>query len=153
MALERQNIRSVITVTVVTLLLLQNSRPSIFQIVDVDAEQVAAYAVTKNSVAYVLKGDKKQPPSIVPSKPEATGLIHFFKKDEVWNFVTAEEYEQNKDTLPRLSFATRHPIKDFNSKNFVDLSALDLLLTFSVEEDAVPEYYSNYQVSDDENEV
>jgi len=73
--------------------------------------------------------------------------------DGVWNFVTADEYEKNKDTLPRLSFATRHPIKDFSSKNLADLSALDHQLSFSVQEDTAPEYYCKYTVSEEDNEI
>ena len=63
--------------------------------------------------------------SIVPSKPDAAGLIHFYKKEGVWEFITAEEYEEKKAELPALSFATRHSISDLNSKIFPDLVALE----------------------------
>lgn len=65
----------------------------IYQIVDVDANQVADYACTYDSVFYLMKGDEYNKKSIVPEKPEATGLIHFWKQqDGKWSFVTDEEY-------------------------------------------------------------
>ena len=80
--------------------------------------------MTYHSVAYLLKGDNKKQVSIVPDKPEAKGLIHFFKKDGSWNFVTEEEYEEKKGDLPRLCFATRTPIASFSDKTFPDLDAV-----------------------------
>jgi len=91
--------------------------------------------------------------SIVPEKPDASGLIHFYKKEGAWAFVTAEEYEEKKGDLPTLSFATRHSIENFSSKTFADLAALESQLTFSAEADAAPEYYSKYTISDDDTEV
>ena len=60
----------------------------IYMITDVNAEIVADYAVTYHAVAYLLKGEEKKRVSIVPDKPDATGLIHFYKKDGNWVFVT-----------------------------------------------------------------
>lgn len=72
----------------------------IYLITDVDAEKVTDYAVTYDSVAYLLKGDEKKSVSIVPEKPDAQGLIHFYKKDGSWVFVTQEEYEEKKGEIP-----------------------------------------------------
>jgi len=62
--------------------------------------------------------------SIVPDKPDATGLTHFFKKDGNWAFVTDDEYDEKKVDLPDLCFATRHPISNLSDKSFADLPAL-----------------------------
>ena len=55
--------------------------------------------------------------SIIPDKPEATGLIHFYENGGVWKFLSEEEYEAKKGELPALSFASRHPIEDFSGKS------------------------------------
>ena len=90
---------------------------SIYLIADVDANKVIDYAVTRTSVAYLFEGQNKKSVSIVPDKPEATGLIHFYKKqDGNWAFVTAEEYIDKKDEIPDLCFACRHPIRNFSEK-------------------------------------
>ena len=71
-----------------------------------------------------MKGADKPPPSIIPDKPDETGLIHFYKLDNEWKFLTSAEYEEHKAELPPLSFATRHPIGSFMDKSFPDLEEL-----------------------------
>ena len=62
-----------------------------------------------------------------PEKPYAVGLTHFYseehpekvidgKKARVWKFISAEEYEERKDSLPEICFATRHPIQELADK-------------------------------------
>lgn len=101
--------------------------PHIYQIVDIDANKIADYAVTYNSVAYLVRGDNKKPISIVPENPDATGIIHFYKKkeDASWVFVTEDDYEAKKEELPKLCFATRANISEFSEKKFADLEALE----------------------------
>ena len=122
----------------------------IWEVTDVDANSVTDFAMGYRTIAYLIAGDNKSKMSIVPEKPEAKGLIHFFKKDGNWAFVTEDEYEEKKSELPKLSFASRHPISDFNSKTFADLAALESQLTFAA--DGEPQYYAKYTlgVSDDE---
>ena len=64
---------------------------TIYQIIDVDAEKVVDFACSYSAVAYLIGGDNKKPASFIPDKPDATGLIHFYKKEGSWNFVTEEE--------------------------------------------------------------
>lgn len=61
--------------------------------------------------------------------PESTGMMHFYKKDGKWVYVTAEEYASKKQSLPDICFATKHRIADLNSKNFPDLSQLQSLIS------------------------
>lgn len=52
--------------------------------------------------------------SIDPDNPKAKGLIHFYQNEaKEWKFVTQEQYEAQKDSLPNVCFATRHPMKSF----------------------------------------
>lgn len=57
-----------------------------------------------------------------PENPSATGLMHFYqeehpekvidgKKAKIWKFLSQNQYEEQKDSLPDLCFATRHKIK------------------------------------------
>ncbi len=57
-----------------------------------------------------------------PENPESKGLLHFYqeehpekvidgKKAKSWKFLTQDKYEEQKDSLPNLCFATRHNIK------------------------------------------
>jgi hypothetical protein len=96
------------------------------------ANKVVDFAVGKDSAFFIIGGEKPIVQSIIPEKPEATGLIHFYKKQGVedWSFMTEEEYKTKKDELPPLSFATRHPIADFKDKDFPDLEALTEQVAF-----------------------
>lgn len=127
--------------------------PHIYLIVDIDANKIADYAVTYDSVSYLVKGDNKKPISIVPDKPDATGLIHYYKnkEDGNWVFVTEDEYEAKKEDLPRLCFATRASISDFSEKKFVDLEALESQLTF--ESEGEPSYYAKFTIGASEDET
>ena len=96
----------------------------IHQIVDIDADKVVDFACTYSAVAYLIGGDNKSPASFVPNKPNATGLIHFYKQEGSWKYVTEDEFEAKKAELPKLTYATRHSIQGFNDKVFADLEAL-----------------------------
>ena len=67
-------------------------------------------------------GSKKLATSMDPEKPEATGLTHFYQEEDPdskvkkWKFITSEMYEQSKDSLPFICFATRHPIKELTER-------------------------------------
>ena len=66
---------------------------------------------------------KDQSASMDPENPTTEGILHFYqeehpekeidgKKVKLWKFVTAENYEEHKSSLPDLCFASRHPIKE-----------------------------------------
>lgn len=95
---------------------------------DVEADQIADFATTYNSVFFVIRGGQKKPISFVPEKPDNTGLVHFYKKGSEWSYVTADEYEAKKDELPDVCFATRHPIPDFTNKKFPEIEGLQAAL-------------------------
>lgn len=67
------------------------------------------------SSAWFLKAPKKEEiKSIDPENPDAQGLIHFYQNHQnKWKFLTADQYEAQKESLPDICFATRHPIKSF----------------------------------------
>ena len=122
----------------------------VYQIVDVDANQVADYACTHDSVFYLLKGDDGKKKSIVPEKPEATGLIHFWKQEDgKWSFATHEEYEEKKAEMPSLVFASRSTIADFSDKVFPDISTIP---TGGMKNDGTPVYYAQHTVAGGEDE-
>mmetsp|Transcript_37855 Transcript_37855/g.49741 ORF Transcript_37855/g.49741 Transcript_37855/m.49741 type:complete len:82 (-) Transcript_37855:2200-2445(-) len=54
----------------------------VFLITDVDADSVASFACTYDAAFYLMADKTKKPVSIIPDKPEATGLIHFYKEGE-----------------------------------------------------------------------
>lgn len=71
-----------------------------------------------------LSDDSAKPKSIIPDKTSAeTGLVHFYKKDGQWQYVAGAEYEEKKESLPRLTFACRASISDFEAKEWPDLDA------------------------------
>lgn len=113
---------------------------------------MADFACSDYSVAFVLKGGAKRPESFVPEKPDTVGLVHFYRKDKAWSFVTADEYEAKKDELPDVCFATHHPIKDFNSKEFPELESISFD-TKDAAADAKPEYYAKFTVDSTDKEV
>ena len=85
---------------------------------------VIDFACSKGATCFVMKGADKPLPSIIPDKPDEKGLIHFYKQNEEWKFITNSEYEERKGELPPISFATRHPIGSFLDKNFPNLEEL-----------------------------
>ena len=89
-----------------------------------DPDEVQAFPT--NYFGFVVQ-KKKVPPktvSIIPGNPDYQGLVHFYKKDGEWQFITAENYQKEKDTLPKLSFACRHTINGFKDKEWPDLTNL-----------------------------
>lgn len=52
------------------------------------------------------------------------GMIHCYKKDDQWHFVTENDYEEKKNEMPALCFAFKSPIKDMADKEWLDLEAL-----------------------------
>jgi hypothetical protein len=60
----------------------------------------------------------------LPDGKKAKGILHFYKKDGAWVFVTEDEFEQRKSELPDLCFAIKSPIEDIETKEWPDLDAL-----------------------------
>jgi len=54
-------------------------------------------------------------PSVMPNEPNNRDLVHFYKKGQEWFFVSQEKYTIERDNIPLICFATRHPIKDFSN--------------------------------------
>jgi hypothetical protein len=96
-------------------------KSSVYLMTDVDADSVASFACTYDAVFFVMKDNSKKPVSIIPNKPEAAGLIHFYKEGDEWRYVEESEYEDKKGDLPPMCFATRSPIANFGEKHFMDL--------------------------------
>ena len=79
----------------------------------------------KDFIAFTKSKTEEKPiPSIIPDKPKERGLIHFYRKDNQWHFLTQDEYHQKKATLPLLSFACRYPIAGFQEHQFPNLEEL-----------------------------
>lgn len=113
---------------------------------EVDGNRVEDFAIGRESVYLLMAADKQEQKSIDPENPQAKELIHFYQKVndagvKEWQFVTKDQYEAKKDTLPEVCFATRHPIKkllvrvikqraghateeDINNTNLADLNSL-----------------------------
>ena len=76
---------------------------------EVDGSRVEDFAMGRKSAYILMAADKQVIKSIDPDHPDAKGLIHFYQQPESigWQFVTAEQYEEQKDSLPDVCFATR----------------------------------------------
>ena len=86
---------------------------------EVDGSRVEDFAMGKSACYFLMAADNQETPSIDPERPAAKGLIHFYQtpaadvRGKQWHFVTAEEYEAKKNTLPDICFATRHSMQSF----------------------------------------
>jgi len=60
----------------------------------------------------------------LPDGKKAKGLLHLYKQNGVWKFVTEEDYEQRKAELPDLCFAIKCPIENLTSLDWPDLEAI-----------------------------
>ena len=85
---------------------------------------VISFACSREATSIITAGEKNTTPSIIPGKPNEEGLIHFYKKDNGWNFITESEYKEKKGEIPDLCFACRNPINNFQEKTFPDLDLL-----------------------------
>jgi len=77
---------------------------------------VAGFAMGLFCSFFAMKAEEESTKvdSIDPDNPQATGLIHFFQNAaKEWKFVTQDQYDAQKDSLPEVCFATRHPMKSF----------------------------------------
>ena len=91
--------------------------------INVDATRIISFACTLDATFLLLTG-KKEIVSNDPENQNAVGLTHFYQEDnpdkvmdkkgtkaKVWKFLTEEQYEERKDSIPGLCFATRHRIQ------------------------------------------
>lgn len=62
---------------------------------------------------------------------EATGVtpivgpMHFWE-DDTWHYLSAEGYQQKKDSLPNLVFTAKYPISDLENRPWPDISSIEL---------------------------
>jgi len=117
-----------------------------FEIVDFSAS--AKYAI-------VIIGGEKHKGKYVHSLPdgsEATGLLHFFKKEGKWTFISEDKLDEAEKagTLPDISFAIKAPLKDMQTvlddKNALpDLAELNVAANFdaSVKDGSHPDVKSS----------
>lgn len=57
----------------------------------------------------------------LPDGRKVNGLLHFYKKNNEWVFVTEDEYEVQRSQLPPLTFATWCPIENMDARTWHDL--------------------------------
>jgi hypothetical protein len=60
----------------------------------------------------------------LPAGKQVQGLVHFYKKEGEWQFVSEDEYEAKKSELPDLCLVIKCPIEDLPSREWPDLDAL-----------------------------
>ena len=73
----------------------------------INSAQVKDFACTREGTVLVMGLDETPKLSIIPDKPTATGLTHFYKENGEWKFVSSDDYEAKKESLPHLCFATK----------------------------------------------
>ena len=83
---------------------------------EVDGSRVEDFDIGRSAVYLLMAADKQEIQSIDPDHPEEKGLIHFYQQaneagETEWKFLTKAQYDEQKDSLPDVCFATRHPIK------------------------------------------
>lgn len=60
----------------------------------------------------------------LPEGKKAKGLLHLYKQNGEWKYVTEEDYEEKKAELPDLCFAIKCPIENLTSLDWPDLEAI-----------------------------
>jgi hypothetical protein len=74
------------------------------------------------------------------------GTMHFYKREDGnWIFLSKEGYEQAKNSLPQICYATKYYIEDIQSKNWPELKPKEILEDTKAEFE--PSYLSNVNVS------
>ena len=59
---------------------------------ELDGASVVDFACSRTASCVIMEGAKPPQGSIIPEKPEETGLIHFYKSGDEWKFITEDEY-------------------------------------------------------------
>lgn len=76
----------------------------------------------------IIKGEEKPEVGLYEHEladgSKAKGILHFYKKEGKWHYVSQEDYEAKKDSLPDLCLAIKCPITDLEQKDFPDLEKL-----------------------------
>ena len=49
---------------------------------------VISFSCGRYSTTLIIAGEKNTTPSIIPGKPNEEGLVHFYKKDNEWKFIS-----------------------------------------------------------------
>jgi hypothetical protein len=75
---------------------VSNDKNGIYRFKTFDGKNIVDFACTYNAMAYLTASDNKKVDSIVPNKPTEKGLIHFYKKDGEWQYVTEGDFESKK---------------------------------------------------------
>lgn len=75
------------------------------------------------------------------------GTMHFYKDGEGWHFLSKEGYEQKKNELPNICYATKYYIEDIQGKTWPEVNASELLE--ESKDHFEPSYLASVEVDDE----
>ena len=53
-----------------------------------DSSRVLDFACGKRSTMIIMKGNEEAEKSIIPNEPGAKGLVHVYKQDDEWKYIS-----------------------------------------------------------------
>lgn len=90
--------------------------------------EIVDFAAGYRSSYVIIKGDEDPLSGVHEHEIDGIkhkGLLHFYQNNlKQWVFIPESDYEARKSELPPLTFATKYPISNFESREFPDLQAL-----------------------------
>ena len=66
---------------------VENCKHAIYKL-DYKMSDVISFSCGRCSTTFIIAGEKNTTPSIIPGKPNEEGLVHFYKKDNEWKFIS-----------------------------------------------------------------
>lgn len=85
---------------------------------NIDTNSVADFAYSREATFLISRKSVEKLPSLISEEPDYRGLVSFYKKKGDWQYFKHNaqgDLEEVDGGAPSISFATRHPIKDWDA--------------------------------------
>lgn len=134
--------------------------------------KILDFACSERASLVIIEGETGKPAEqlykhSLPNGVDCSGLVHLYKKDGKWTYVSQPDYEAKKAELPDLCIAIKCPIQGIEEREWPDLDALteEMIDTSATtiehrEKDSTtdevvkgPLYHSRCQINHEEIEV
>lgn len=108
----------------------------VLHLTEYDNTTAVTYACGPNQIMFAFDGQENPSADVgvhhgytcdVTKKTPIEGTMHFYKDEQRWHFLSKEGYEETKDSLPAICYATKYFIEDIQGKEWPEFDASDIL--------------------------
>jgi hypothetical protein len=108
----------------------------VLHLTEYDNTTATTYINGPSNIVFVFDGQEDPSANVgihhgytcdVTKKTPIEGTMHFYKSDKEWHFLSKEGYEEAKDTLPSVCYATKYYVEDIQGKEWPQFDSNDIL--------------------------